>query len=323
MKTTLFVLSALTFPLCAFQDDRTLDNAFSISGDFAYFKREQGTKHKLIIDNSTTECDCRFSSCNTKGLLHHFSFEPGFKVGITYVTEHSIWDFSYLWLNNWEKECTRESSSGSLIFSVKNPGITNDFEGADRGSAEYSSEFQNCELNYFRYITPQQGDYFSSAYLLGLRYMNLREALDVSFTKGSDKSSYKVQTANRIPAVQVGGLIAWNPTRVITWDFIVMVGVGFDMGEQKTYLGDYNNSVTVRGYEASGFSTPLVTEGAIRLTYRPTSYLNTHIAYQFIYLNGVALAPDQLVKSDSSRHVYKAIGSPLFHGLTAGLSWSF
>ncbi len=327
MKNKLLMLSILALlsgaAEGAVEDEKALDNSFSLTGDFAYFKREQAHKHKLVIDNSTTDCKCRFSSCSATDLVHHFSFEPGFKVAVTYTTEHSIWDFSYLWLNEWEKTCSRTSSSGSLIFSVKNPGITSDFEGADHGSAEYSSDFQNCELNYFRYVTPRYGNYFSSAYLLGLRYMNLREALNVSFTKGSNRSSYKVHTSNHIPAIQAGGLIAWNPTRTITWDLIGMVGVGFDAGEQKTFLGDLNNSVTVRDYEESGFSAPFVAEGLLRLTYQPTSYLNVHVAYQFIYLNGVVLAPDQLVKSSSNRHAYRAVGAPLIHGLTAGLSWSF
>ena len=315
-------MSVLTLSLNASQDDGTLTNAFSMAVDFAYFKREQGHNHKLIIDNSSTDCSCHFRSCKTKGLVHDFPFEPGFKVDVAYTTDHSVWDFSYLWLPEWEKSCSR-TIPGSLIFSVKNPGITSDFNGADHGTAEYSSDFQNCELNYFCYSTPRHREYFSTAYLLGLRYMSLRESLDVSFTKGSNKSSYKVRTMNHIPALQVGGLFAWNPMRTITWDLIGMVGMVFDAGEQKTSLSDRNNSVMVRDYEESGFSTPLVVEGMLRLTYQPKTYLNVHVAYQFVYLNGVLLAPDQLVKSNSDAHVYRDIGAPLFHGFTTGLTWSF
>lgn len=322
MKKSLLITSLATLSLGAAFDERELENAFSLTTDFAYFKREREHNHKLIIDSASTDCSCRFPSCRTKKLVHEFPFEPGFKVAMTYTTHHSVWDLSYLWLKEWEKGCSKESP-GALIFSVKNPGITNDFNGADTGNAEYSSEFQNCELNYFRYSTPPRMDYFSTAYLLGLRYMSLRESLDVSFTKVENRSSYKVHVMNHIPAVQVGGLFAWNPTKTISWDLIGMVGVGFDVGEQKTFLGDLNNTVTVRDYEENGFSTPLVLEASLRLGYQPTSYLNVHVAYQLIYLNGVVLAPDQLVKSNSPNHVYRKIGAPLYHGLTAGVSWSF
>lgn len=322
MKRTVALISALTLSLHATEEGGTLNTSFSITGDFAYFKREQGNDHKLIIDSSTTDCSCHFPSCKTKGLVHDFKFQPGFKVAATYFTDQVVWDLSYLWLNNWEKSCSR-TSPGALIFSVKNPGITNDFDGADYGEAKYSCDFQNCELNFFHYNASRFENFFTSAYLVGLRYMSLKEALDVSFTNGSNRSSYKVHAMNHIPAIQVGGLLAWRPTKTITWDIILMAGVGFDAGEQKTYLGDLNNTVTVRDYEESGFSTPLVTEGSVRLTYQPASYVNFHAAYQFIYLNGVALAPDQLVKSNSTDHVYRAIGAPLIHGLTAGLTWSF
>jgi hypothetical protein len=322
MKKSLCMMGFVALSLEAAFDERELENSFSFTADFAYFKREEGNNHKLIIDNSTTDCSCHYRSCDTKKLVHDFPFEPGFKVAVTYTTHHTVWDLSYLWLQNWEKECHRDSP-GSLIFSVKSPGITYDFNGADTASAEYSSDFQNCELNYYRYSRPPRRDYFSTAYLIGLRYMSLRESLDVSFARASNRSSYRVHAMNRIPAFQVGGLFAWNPTKTITWNFVGMVGVGFDVGEQKTYLGDLNNTVNVRDYEEKGFSTPLVVEASIQLGYQPTSYLNIHAAYQFIYLNGVALAPDQLVKSNSTAHVYRAIGAPLYHGLTAGISLSF
>jgi hypothetical protein len=321
MKKTLLMLSVAMLSLNA-AEDSLLNNSFSVTGDFAYFKREQSSNRKLVIDRGARNCSCHYRSCTSKDLQHDFSFEPGFKVAMTYTTPHTVWDLSYLWLETWEKGCSK-TSPGAIIFSVKNPGITTDFNGADYGQADYSSEFQNSELNFFRYMYPRHGDFFSSAYLVGVRYMTLRESLDVAFTKASNRSSYKVHVSNFIPAVQLGALVAWNPTPRLTWDLIAMAGVGFDRGQQKTFLGDLNNSATIRDYEEKGFSTPLVIEALVRLVYQPASFINIHIAYQFIYLNGVLLAPDQLVKSSSDRHVYRAIGAPLIHGMTAGLSWSF
>src|SRR5574342_19555 len=140
MKKTILVMSTFAFSLGAAENDKAIDNSFSLTGDFAYFKREQGHKHKLIIDNSTTDCNCHFRSCSSKDLVHGFPFVPGFKVGVAYTSERSTWDFSYLWLNEWEKSCSR-TSPGNLIFSVKHPAISTDFDGADHGHAEYSSEF--------------------------------------------------------------------------------------------------------------------------------------------------------------------------------------
>lgn len=315
-------MSALTLSLSAKEDNWVLNNSFTLYGDFAYFKREQSHKHKLVIDNSATDCNCRYRNCGAQELVHHFGFEPGFKVGATYITHHTVWDLSYLWINPWEAHCSK-SKPGSIIFSVTNPDITTDFNGADTGTADYHSQFQNCELNFFRYITPSHADYFSSAWMLGLRYISLRESLDISFTNGANRSSYKVHAMNHIPALQLGGVIAWNPTSTLSWDLLLKVGMGFDAGEQKTFLGDLNNTVIVRDYEKSGFSIPLITEAGIIFSYQPLPYLNLHAAYQFIYLNGVVLAPDQIVKSSNNNPYYRANGAPLIHGLTAGLGWSF
>lgn len=323
MKRVLFLLTSATCALSAAEDNWTLNNVFTLYGDFAYFKREQATKHKLVIDNPETDCLCRFESCNTKDLAHRFDFEPGFKVGTTYMTEHTVWDFFYLWTGPWHSHCSRSSTTGSLIFSVKHPDLIADFNEADQGEADYTSQFQNCELNFYRYSALRHDDFFSAAWMVGARYMTLRESIDIAFTKGANKSSYKVHVSNPIPAIQIGGLIAWNPTSKISWDFLVKVGLGFDAGEQKTDLGDLNNPQVARDYKKSGFSTPLVAEGSMTLTYQSTSYLELHAAYQVIYLNGVALAPDQIVKSSSNTPVYRAIGQPLIHGLTVGLGWSF
>lgn len=324
MKKNVFILIALFLPffLEAGEDNWALNNSFTVTGDFAYFKRELSHKHKLILDSAKRTCNCRFPSCNSEALVRQFDFEPGFKVGASYMTRHTIWDLSYLWLDSWEGRCSKVSP-GMLLFSVKNPNLTFDFSGADQAEAEYSSQFQNCELNFYRYETLRYANYFAGAWMAGLRYINLREALDISFIKGSDKSSYNVHTMNHVPAVQVGGLIAWNPTTKLSWEFLAKVGIGFDIAEQKTFLGDLNNSVVVRDYEKSGFSTPLVTEAAITLTYQPWTFLNIHGAYQVIYLNGVVLAPDQLRKSSNNEAFIEAIGAPLIHGLIAGLSWSF
>ena len=289
------------------EPDAILNNSFTLTGDFAYFRREQGENHVLLTDLASG------ARCKTRSLISKFGFEPGFKVAATYTTDHSVWDLSYLWIDTWKSKCPRSNPAMIFLFH----GNAELLDGADKGVAKYSSSFHNCELNYYRYVSPRHGDYFSAAYLLGLRYMTLRESLDISLSFPTDKTSYKVHTSNRIPAAQVGGLIAWNPTPRLTWDLIGMVGMGFDWGDQKTRFGN------VSEYKKTGFSTPLVVEGVIRLGYQPASFINLHIAYQFIYLNGVILAPDQLAKNGSRKHVYRDGGDPLFHGLTAGVGWSF
>lgn len=322
-KNLLFACSLLTLPLLSYEGE---NNAFAIWGDVAFFRRAQGNNNRLIIDEGhghLNSCNrCKFEHCNSDKLVSEFDYEPGFQVGIAYLTRHSILEAKYLWIEEWESSC-HKSGRGSIFFSEKHPHFTHDFSGADKASAHYKSQFQNGEVNYFWYVTPRRDDYFSAGWLAGVRYINLRENLEIEFHKGSNESSYRIHTWNHIPAIQAGGIIGWNPTSTISWDLNAKAGIGFDWSRQHTFLGDLNNTVTLRDYRATKFSTPFLAEACLAFTYRPWNYINLHIAYEFIYLNGITLAPGQIDKSSEPHHRCRAIGQAFFHGWTAGVTFSF
>lgn len=327
MKKALLLITSLVSLLQAEEDDWSLNNSFTLSGDIAYYRRAQSHKHRFIIDESLGVKDscgiCHFDACGAKHLVKKFKYEPGFRVGFSYMSENALWEATYLWVQDWSHCCSR-TNPRSLYFSSDDTAyFLQDFAGADSAKACYTSWFQNAEINYYNYVTSKRGDKFGSAWLLGLRYLYLDEELAIDFTSGSDSSTYHVHVWNNTPALQIGGTIAWNPTKYLSWDMVIKIGVGFDFDRQHTRLGDVNNTLVIRDYTKGGFATPFLADGMLSLTYQPTSWVNLHMAYQFIYLNGVALAPDQLVKEDSSEHVLRNNGMPLIHGWTAGIAFSF
>lgn len=322
-KNLLIACSLLTLQLFSYEGEKSF---FAIWGDFAYFRRAMGHSRRLITDEGhghLNSCNrCKFEHYDSRKLVHEFDYEPGFQVGVAYTTHRSIVEAKYLWIENWESSC-HKNDTGLLFFSESNPNFTNDFSKADRASAHYHSQFQNAETNYFWYYTPRREEYFSAGWLAGLRYINLRENLKIEFHKGSNESSYRIHVWNHMPVVQAGGVIVWNPTSTLSWDFTAKAGIGFDWCRQHTFLGDQNNTVEVRNFRASEFSTPLIVEGIASLTYQPWRYINIHVAYQFIYLNGVALAPDQIDKHSEYQHRVRAIGQALIYGWTTGVMFSF
>lgn len=325
-KTVLTLCTLATISLVAYEDDWNLNNSFTIWGDVAFYRRSLTHKHRLIIDQGLgvkNICGvCNFDACDAKHLVKKFTYEPGFKVGMSYGTTHSLWEATYLWLSDWGHCCTR-SDPGELYLSASHPDDFYDFSGADTAKACYTSWFQNAELNYFRYVTPHRGNWFGAAWMAGLRYIYLDEELELGYTKGADHSTYHVHVWNNIPTLQVGGTFAWNPTKRLSWDLIAKVGIGFDFDSQHTRLGNRNNTVVLRNYTTRGFATPVLADALLSLTYQPWRFLNIHTAYQMIYLNGVALAPDQLVKKRTHEHYLNANGMALIHGWTAGLAFSF
>ena len=328
MKKRTLLLTVLTSVLLqAEEDDWSLNNSFTVWSDAAYYRRAQSHKHRLIIDESRGEKDscgvCHFDACDAKHLAKKFKYEPGFRFGFSYMSEHALWEATYLWIRDWS-DCCSNTNPGYLYFSRDDKNyFLNDFAAADSAKACYASWFQNAEVNYTNYVTSKRGDKFGAAWLAGLRYFFLDEKLDVDFIKGLNSSTYHVHVSNHIPALQVGVTLSWNPTRSLSWDFVAKVGLGIGVDWQHTSLGDLNNTLVIRDYRKRGFETPFLADGMLSLAYQPISWINLHTAYQFIYLNGVALAPDQLVKGNSSNHVLRRNGMPLIHGWTAGLSFSF
>lgn len=326
-KQTLFIAcTLLSLPLFSDEDNWSLNDGFAIWGDAAFYTRNQGNKHRLIIDKARGHLNacgnCSFESCKSSKLVKEFHYEPGFQVGMVYMTRHTLLEAKYLFLEQWDASCSKHEP-GLLFFSASHPTFAQDFFKADKASAKYKSQFQNAEVNYFYYITPRRGDYFSGGWLAGVRYISLRENLDIEFHKGADESPYRVHVWNHIPAIQVGATLGWNPIKVLSWDVTAKVGMGFDCSRQHTYWGDLNNTVVLRDYQVKTFSLPLIASGSIALTYQPWKYTNLHAAYECIYLNGIALAPDQLDKSPHSRKRIRAIGQALIHGATVGITLAF
>jgi len=327
MKKSFFMMCSLaTLALFADEDNWSLNDGFAIWGDVAFYRRNEGNNHRLIIDHGSGKkgpCgNCKFDSCKSKHLVSSFHYQPGFQVGMVYMTRHSLLEAKYLFVEEWSASCSR-NDPGLLYFSASNPFYAEDFFAADKAWAHYKSQFQNAEANYFYYITPRRGEYFSGGWLAGIRYMSLTEHLEIKFQKRSNESPYRVHTWNHIPALQVGGTFGWNPSKVLSWDFNAKLGIGFDCSRQSTYWGDVNNTVVLRDYQVSRFSLPLVVGAALSLTYQPWRFINLHGAYEMIYLNGIALAPDQMNKSSSKEQHVRSFGQALIHGATLGIMFTF
>jgi hypothetical protein len=320
MKNTfsgLIACSLMTLSLFSYEDNRCLNDGFAIWGDAAFYRRNMGNQHHII--NKTG--GHRKESCKSSRLVKDFRYQPGFQVGMAYMTYHTILEAKYLWVREWKSSCSKHDV-GKLFF-LTDPTFTQDFFNADHASVKYQSQFQNGEVNYFYYLTPRRGDFFGGGWLVGIRYIHLTENLGVEFHKGSHESPYRVHVWNHIPAIQVGTMLGWNPTRMISWDMTAKVGVGFDCSRQHTYWGDVNNTVVLNDYSKRGFSFPLLVGASLSFTLQPWKFLNFHAVYEATYLNGIALAPDQINASSQLPHRIRTYGQALLHGATVGITFTF
>ncbi len=157
--------------------------------------------------------NCDFGHCNVRDLIHDFSFEPGYRVGMGYFTPNWTTELTYFWIREAHAKCSRQDD-GKVYFSIKHPDFSNDFEGADHGEAKYETGLQNAELNYYRYVTPRKKDYFAVAWLAGIRYNYLAEGLELAFRSGQDVSHYTIDTHNFMYGVQDRGRAGVEPVEM-------------------------------------------------------------------------------------------------------------
>lgn len=314
-KTIGLILLSLPLTLCATKDDYSLNSSFSLWGEFIYMKRAHTYDSNLINTTSSTLCD-------SKDIAQRFHYEPGYRVGAKYMTKRSVWEASYMSISDWESSC--EKSAEGLLYFSSNPSFNlHDFIHADSAKAFYKTKFQDAELNYFRYLTGPRDYYFTFCWLAGLRYPIVKEKLDIFFNRGTNTSSYSVDVKNHIYGLQTGLGLQCNFTQRFFWDFIAKIGVGYDEASQKTTLGDYNDRIMIRNYWKTGYSLPLILDGRVKIAFLLDDWIDLHVGYEFIYFNGIAVAPNQLVKKESSDRVILTSGEAIFYGLFAGLSINF
>jgi hypothetical protein len=292
--------------------------------DALYWGRDEGHNKKLIIDEGEGHLNscgsCSFSSCRAKELVKKFDFEPGGRVGLGVRVKETEVEASYAWLNEWTASCHR-NDSGLLFFSTGT--FFSDYTNADQASAEYQSRWQNGELNLYRYSVIPRTQPFGGGFIFGLRYAILREKIGLTYHKGSNRSTYDVETKNRLGGAQIGFSLAWNPTSWLSWDFFAKGGGFYDWIKGKDFLGNENNTVVIRSGEKSDHSVPIFVEGSLAFALRFSKWFDLRAGYQFFYLNGVALAPDQLSKKTTGSPSIRPNGAILLQGAFAGIAIRF
>lgn len=319
-------LSLLATTSLSAHDDLGIGYHWSILTEFVYMRRTE-LHSRTIVDRfdpgKGCPCDER-RVMTTKNLLHDFDFEPGYRVGLAYQPD-AYWSLegSFLYLNEWEGH-DKKHGHKTLSHPFFNYTSTVDYRNASEAEAVYKSHFYSAELNFWRDVTPRKVDFFSYSWILGLRYIHLNEKLHITFETPPDRSNYNIKARNILGGPQIGGCLEMNPTTQINWSFAAKFGPLADRCEQKTFLGDNNNTIVIHHYTKHGWTCAFLADILASFGFRVTSHFNVRAGYQMIYLAGVALAPEQLSKNLKPHHrKLTTSGNALQHGLFAGLFFSF
>lgn len=244
---------------------------------------------------------------------------PGVESSIIWYDPMGKTDFELrgLWLDEWTSRVDQRFT-GPTVQIAANPvlGITAPLNGA----AFYASQFGSAELNArFKFA---KRNFRSVVIVGGLRYVNLNENLNGTLADLTGITSQTLQTSvdNDLFGLQIGldAVIADKLNWCLKLDG--RVGVLGNEAQQRTEVVSLAAPpVTLSGADDSG-DLAFLAEVGISAKVKLLPRVNFTAGLKTIYLDGLALAPEQLgtVNFVSGSGIHTS-GDLLLHTATAGL----
>jgi len=272
-----------------------------VEADALFLNRTRTRKIKLLEDDldSTTPRGQRRPLLTTDAFDFDYEWGPRLIFGCCLDCNRRI-EFVYYGLHHWDAPLSMTSNEaigeGNMTFPIGD-NIVDDYDGADFVSMNYASELHNFEANYIinrcGCIDP----------LIGFRYMNVNERFNY-FTLDYETepvdiddyntSSFRIDTDNHLVGFQLGGLIDRPIMDCLCLNFGATAGLYVNFANQSTWMGDDDNTEVLRDFNEEVGELAFIGDLKLGLTYQMTSCISATAGYQVMWVEGVALAPEQV-----------------------------
>jgi hypothetical protein len=248
---------------------------------------------------------------STADLSFPFQVGPRITLGHEFDSGYAF-EGSYFGIFNW-KDTLTATGAGNLNL----PGdLALDgqlaFVGADQVSITYKSQVNNGELNLLRNFGNISG-------LIGFRYFELGESLNIVATDAVDGTGfYDVNAYNNLFGFQGGAKISQGCGKW-SYDLIGKAGVyGNSISSSQSVV---DAGFPLRNVRNTGKHVAFLGELGLNGNYQFSQNWFLRGGYQVYWINGVALAPEQLDFTDtaSSGTTLNKTGSVFMQGADAGL----
>ena len=137
----------------------------------------------------------------------------------------------------------------------------------------------------------------SFEWFAGFRYIDLGEELDISAQKtvanSVENGSYNIHTTNNLFGGQVGARLR-NTWGRFGWEATGKVGLFGNAAQETQSVTDFPNFALRPTVSSNGGEVAFVGEINISALYRLTDVWNLKAGYNVMWIDGLALAPDQL-----------------------------
>jgi hypothetical protein len=262
-----------------------------------------------------------------------FNYESGVRatVGLGHLGYCCLpaWEVTYLGVYDWDESSTVGGNNNVSLAGDLGFGVVNGFTLAEAIRTEYETQVQSVETNYFGCITEFcRCDCFRRVeWLVGFRYLSLDEDLGLLGNNvGVADAIYNIDTDNNLYGAQTGGRFrsfrgCWG------WELLGKAGIfGNDSSQSQDIVDELGvNDFVVRNTSDDSGTAAFVGEFGFSGLARLTCNSGLRCGYNLLWIEGVALAPDQLDFSNTAQSglALDNGGGTFIHGFNFGLEYGW
>lgn len=303
-------------------DDRPRLDRVSVRGEAMFLMRER--KSDILLAQSVTPAGTADGRATLDlDAVQQFDGATGFRTGVLYrCNSHDAVELSYFGSSEWTETAQLSAIPGSAVQSP--------FLGATIGTADDSfdsailasqnSQVHNGELNWLRAFDNYESK--NRRYILGLRWFNFRDALQLQGTAAAGLAERtRVVAENDLVGPHIGVDYRHRVVNRLDWGFVSKAGLFLNSADQTTTVtaGPAPTGTGTGLLTAAGKDTKLagLVDVLVQLMYRPWHNVMIRGGYQVLYAQQLALAPENLKTLGTS--LRDAPNVPLPAGLGAGV----
>jgi hypothetical protein len=304
-------------------------------GDAVFLQRTNFYNRELAFD-STTGSDRTLTLQRGQGFGSPFRVTLGRYLARDYENRDYMTEVVFFGLGFWDAGGSVQSVADNFLMSSIDPFIGG-FNGSNVQSYSYQSSFNSYELNYRvrlrlprdRMVLRPDGQWVRELHpghlasiLFGLRFHDLDE--DFHYTSVSTVPALRsgdllIRTSNNMYGVQTGGELVWRDDR---WSLGVKGKAGAYLNSA-TQVSELNVVDVVLGNvsqtdSATREALAFLGELSVFARFQVTNNIAFRTAYESMYVNSVAVAPQQINFALAEPSVAIA-GQEMYQGLSFSL----
>jgi hypothetical protein len=299
---------------CASCNDGSLDDCPSGSGWRFYagaILLDRSSPGDLPLMQDTTDPTRQLNADD-----FHFGFEAGWDTSLAYrMARGSEVEARFFIVDSWN-EAAAVATNSTLLNPLRINNNPPTFAGATQTiDANLGSDLLSVEVNW---LEPVHDNW---SLILGFRHAELDELLHAQLNAGPQTFLYDTTTANRLDGFQLGAASRDFCLGHVLANASLKAGIYHNSADHVT---TFNTGVVTQTASGSASDVSFLGELAVAVKYCVTEGIAVRAGYNVIWLESVALAPDQIPATDLFTGTGISNGGSVFyHGAVFGVEIGF